>query len=199
MSARWISRDVVRATWRRSPSSSASASVPPELARRGRAARGCAPSPRRGRSARARVQREPEHAELSTCRMTEERHRHREVLVDARERHRLREEVSGRAAASARAAARRRRSGSRCRRASRAPASSSSPAARAACSASRSERGCCPYGIVGGVDDLLRRHEVEEARAGRSRSRRRCRRRRPPCRRSGLPSAARGRRCRRAR
>ena len=94
----------------------------------------------------AGVQREAEHADRVGLARPEQRRRHREVLVDARERERLRDRprgprggVSGSALLAV--AIRRALPPSIAR-----SCSSSRPAIRAVRSASRSEPGCWPYG-----------------------------------------------------
>ena len=140
-----MSRNVVRATTRASrrrprPRAACARARAPR-----RAARGSARAPSTCPFALvARVEREAEHAERVLLARPEQRRRHREVLVDARERHRLLRACRRPAAATARAAARRRRSGSRCRRAcsrdlrlveagERAPCGARSGATAAAC------------------------------------------------------------------
>ena len=112
-----------------------------------------------------RVQGEAERAERVLLPREEHRHRHREVLVDARERHRLLRGRRRPAAATARAAARRSRSGSRSPRASRR-------------SAARSGRRCAPCGARAGATAAAsrtgsprHRRSAPAARGGRSSSR----------------------------
>ena len=166
MSARWIEPEG-RARDRRgaSVSSSASGSVRHRSRAASSSSRICSSSSRRVPFALvAGVEREPEHADRVRLPRPEERRRHREVLVDARERDRLREDVVPARRASARAAARRRRSGWRCRRAcSRSCRLVAARRRRAVRSEMSSDAGLPAVRVVGGVDDLLRRDEPEEA------------------------------------
>ena len=198
MSARWMSRNVARVCAMRSLSSPSSGKRPPHVLRGDQQLADllelvAVPV----RAVVAGVQRQAEHADRVLLPRPEQRRRHREVLVDARERHRLRERVDALSAPTARAAARRSRSDWRCPRALRAPAPR--PAARAVRCAARS----AATPAAGRTDSPRRRRPARARRAGRGRagrsgSRPTCRRRRRPCRRAGR-RARRGRRCRRAR
>ena len=114
MSARWIEPEGgARRRAMRSPSSSTSASARQRSRAVPSSSRICSSSSGWPFRSSAGVQREAEHADRVGLARPEERRRHREVLVDARERHRLRERVRRRVGSrAARAAARRRRSGS---------------------------------------------------------------------------------------
>ena len=179
MSARWTSRNVARLTMRRSPSSLDLRQRAPELAGGfEQLADLVALLLVAVRARRSRVQREPEHADRVGLARPEQRRRHREVLVDARERHRLRERLLP---VGALRLERRLAVGDPVRVAGEHARSRVLVEPGDARGAQRDQQRArlLPVGVVRGVDDLLRRDEAVEARAGRSGSRPRCRRRRP--------------------
>ena len=113
----------------------------------------------------ARVQREPEHADRVRLPRPEQRRRHREVLVDAREGHRLREGLGARSARVGSSGG----SPSAIRFALPASmlrsSSSSSPASARRPERDEERRRLLAVRVVGGVDDLLGRDvavEVEQ-------------------------------------
>ena len=190
-------RNVVRATVRASGSSCASGSVRQSSRAATSSSRIWSSSADVAVALVRRVQGEAERAERVLLAGEEHRHRHREVLVDACQRHRLGEHVR---ALRLRRLERRLAVGDAVRVAGEHVHDLRlvRPATRAVRSDDEKRLRLPAVRVVGGVEDLLGRHEVEEHRAGRSGSTPTCRRRRPPCRRSDR-RAPKDRRCLRGR
>ena len=176
MSARWISLNVARVRSRRSCSSS----TEPRSRQRSRGEQQLLdPVEGLGHAVPlvAGVDGQAEDPDGVLLARPEEGRRHREVLVDARQLHRLSKHVAAARRGRLELLARRRRSGSR---SPPGRADVGFVEAREACGAQRDEqRGrLLAVRVVGRVEDLLRGRSGGSSRAGRSGSRRTCRRRR---------------------
>ena len=144
----------------------------------------------------ARVEREPDDADRVRLAHPEQRRRHRQVLVDARQLHRLGEHVRRRV--GLRRLVRRLAVGDPVRafrRASSRSCSSSKPGGLRRAERDQQRARLPAVRVVRGVQRPARAGRGGRSRAGRPRSRPTCRRRRP----RGRRSAPRGRPCRRCR